>query len=59
MEFIFYIKPKSLADWADVGASSHFKYNEWMDIPWMPESEKKKYRKQYEVFREEHGDILE
>ncbi len=54
-----YIKPKSLADWAAHGESSHFKYHEWMDIPWLAEAEKTKYRKQYEVFREVHGDILE
>ena len=54
-----YIEPKSLEDWAAAGASTHFRYNEWMDIPWMAGAEKKEYRKMYEVFRQEHGEILE
>lgn len=54
-----YIEPKSLEDWAAAGQSTHFRYNEWMDVPWMPETEKKEYRKMYEVFRQEHGEILE
>ena len=54
-----HIAPKSLKDWAEVGSSSHFKYNEWMDIPWMEEKEKAEYRKMYDQFIDRHGDILE
>ncbi len=54
-----HIAPKSLEDWAAVGGSSHFKYNEWMDIPWLEDDEKARYRKLYDEFIDRHGDILE
>lgn len=53
-----YIAPSSLAQWADFGAESHFKYNEWMDIPWLEEGKKDVYRKAYEKFQETHHEIL-
>jgi len=53
-----YIEPKSLEEWAEYGAHSHFRYNEWMDIPWMAEATKDNYRIAYEDFLMTHGDIL-
>jgi anaerobic magnesium-protoporphyrin IX monomethyl ester cyclase len=54
-----FIPQKNLAEWAAVGKTSHFKYNEWMDIPWMEEGEKARYRKLYDEFTDQHADILE
>ena len=53
-----WIAPKSLADWARYGERSHFRYNEWMDIPWLEGKEKSEYRIAYEEFRKQHGNIL-
>ncbi|MCH7691864.1 MAG: B12-binding domain-containing radical SAM protein [Proteobacteria bacterium] len=53
-----FIQPTSLEEWAEVGAESHFEYNTWMDIPWMEEGQKVEYRKVYEEFRNQHGEIL-
>ena len=54
-----FVPHQTLADWATVGKSSHFKYNEWMDIPWMEEKEKERYREQYDEFMDQHAEILE
>lgn len=53
-----YIAPKSLKDWAEYGASSHFRYNEWMDVPWLDGTDKELYRKAYDKFIEVHAEIL-
>jgi radical SAM superfamily enzyme YgiQ (UPF0313 family) len=50
--------PESFKDWAKYSSKSHYKYNEWMDIPWVGEDEKRRYREQYDIFMEEHKDIL-
>lgn len=50
--------PGSFEEWAIHGELNHYKYNEWMDIPWMAEKEKEEYRKLYDVFIREHGSIL-
>ncbi len=50
--------PKSLKAWAGYASQNHYKYNEWMDIPWMVESDKQKYRIMYEKFVDIHGDIV-
>lgn len=53
-----FIKANSLAQWAEEGASTHYLYNTWMDIPWMEETEKSNYEKLYHAFLNEHGDLL-
>jgi len=53
-----HIAPKSLKDWAEYGANSHFRYNEWMDVPWLNEAEKEVYRKAYDKFIDVHAEIL-
>jgi anaerobic magnesium-protoporphyrin IX monomethyl ester cyclase len=42
--------PDTLEEWAKVGASSHYRYNEWMDCPWMNEIDAEEYRLIYEEF---------
>lgn len=58
LELDGYLNCHSFDDWAEVGQSSHYIYNAWMDIPWMDEREKKKYRQRYDQFLDRHGDIL-
>jgi len=53
-----YKMPGSLKEWADYAGLNHYKYNEWMDIPWMSENEKAEYRELYDRFLEAHGSIL-
>ena len=53
-----YSFPKSLEKWAEEGESTHYQYNQWMDIPWMDEKNKKEYRKIYTEFVEEEKSIL-
>ena len=53
-----FVMPKSLKAWAGYASQNHYKYNEWMDIPWMVESDKQKYRIMYEKFVDIHGDIV-
>jgi len=53
-----FLKAASLEEWAEIGDGTHYKYNNWMDIPWMAESEREPYRKAYEEFVEVHGDIM-
>ena len=54
-----HLPQRTLAEWAAIGKSSHFKYNEWMDVPWMDPGEKEKYRKLHAEFMDQHADILE
>jgi radical SAM superfamily enzyme YgiQ (UPF0313 family) len=52
------ILPHTLREWAKVGASSHFRYNEWMDCPWMNETEVKEYRLIYEEFIKDNKELF-
>jgi radical SAM superfamily enzyme YgiQ (UPF0313 family) len=42
--------PETLEEWAKIGASSHYRYNEWMDSPWMNKTDVEEYRIIYEEF---------
>ncbi len=53
-----FLKAQSLEEWAEIGDGTHYKYNNWMDIPWMAEEEREPYRRAYEEFVEMHGDIM-
>lgn len=50
--------PDTLEEWARVGASSHYRYNEWMDCPWMNETDVKEYRLIYEEFIQENRELF-
>lgn len=50
--------PHSFEEWAVYGETNHYRYNEWMDIPWMPEAERDAYRRAYEGFVALHGSIF-
>lgn len=50
--------PESLEGWANYSTFSHYKYNEWMDIPWLNKKGKTDYKKLYEIFMDENKDIL-
>jgi anaerobic magnesium-protoporphyrin IX monomethyl ester cyclase len=50
--------PSSWKEWASHAGQNHYKYNEWMDIPWMSEKEKDEYRKLYDKFLGLHASIL-
>jgi anaerobic magnesium-protoporphyrin IX monomethyl ester cyclase len=50
--------PDTLEEWAKVGASSHYKYNEWMDNPWMIEPDVKEYRLIYGDFLNENKELF-
>ena len=43
-----YVEPSSLYDWAEHGASGHFKYNQWMNNPWISNIDE--YKKIYDNF---------
>jgi radical SAM superfamily enzyme YgiQ (UPF0313 family) len=51
-----YIEPKTLKEWAEHGEQSHFKYNSWMDNPWI--LQKDEYKKIYDEFIAENADYL-
>lgn len=53
-----FVRGHALEEWAELSASTHYKYNEEMEIPWMDKGEKERYRKLYNKFIEEHGKIL-
>jgi anaerobic magnesium-protoporphyrin IX monomethyl ester cyclase len=50
--------PATLQEWAEQAGSTHYRYNEWMQIPWMSDQENDEYRKAYERFIEVHGDLI-
>lgn len=51
-----YNLPNTLEEWAERGASSHYRYNEWMDCAWLDQNEVREYRKIYEDFiRDNHA----
>jgi len=50
--------PDDLEAWAKEGGNTHYKYNQWMDVPWFDEKTKQEYRKIYSQFIEEHQGIL-
>jgi radical SAM superfamily enzyme YgiQ (UPF0313 family) len=41
-------EPTTLEEWAVLGENNHFKYNSWMDNPWI--LEKEKYKEIYDEF---------
>lgn len=51
-------KMNSLSDWAELGESNHFLYNQWMDLPWLNKKETIAYKKAYDKFVDVHGDIM-
>ena len=53
-----FVQNQSLYEWAQLGANSHYTYNQWMDIPWFEQVETEKYMKAYQAFIDAHGDIL-
>jgi anaerobic magnesium-protoporphyrin IX monomethyl ester cyclase len=54
-----YNLPNSLEEWAKVGASSHYRYNEWMDCPWMMDDiDVEEYRQIYEGFIRENKELF-
>lgn len=50
--------PDSFEAWANYSSKSHYRYNEWMEIPWMDAEEQVRYREGYNTFLELHRDIL-
>lgn len=50
--------PKSLEEWAEYSAGSHYKYNQFMDIPWFDKKKTEEYQKIYNEFWEENAFIL-
>jgi anaerobic magnesium-protoporphyrin IX monomethyl ester cyclase len=53
-----FVMPKTLEAWAGYASQNHYKYNEWMDIPWLTEEGNDGYRKLYKTFVDIHGDIV-
>lgn len=53
-----FVRDYTLEEWAKLSLSTHYEYNKEMEIPWMDESERKKYKKLYKQFISEHGEIL-
>ena len=49
--------PKTLEEWAEEGDKTHYRYNEWMDIPWIDSRTKTEYKRIYNEFMEENVDI--
>lgn len=50
--------PQTLEEWATEKDRTHYRYNQWMDIPWMDMGTKEQYRKIYDGFVKENADIL-
>ena len=50
--------PETLEEWAENKSETHYRYNEWMDIPWMGPRTKAQYRRIYDGFVKENADIL-
>ena len=50
--------PGSLEEWAKLGDSSHYRYNEWMDNPWMQELNLEEYKAIYEEFTLENKEMF-
>jgi radical SAM superfamily enzyme YgiQ (UPF0313 family) len=53
-----FLNAASFEEWEAIGEGNHFKYNEWMEIPWMDRAEREPYRKAYAEFVDAHGDIM-
>jgi len=51
-----YKEPTSLEEWSNLGASNHFKYNAWMNNPWIENQEK--YKEIYDDFIKRNAEIL-
>jgi len=51
--------PQSLEEWAELGAKSHFEYNEAMDIPWFNKEMAKEYIRIYTDFWQENAHLFE
>jgi radical SAM superfamily enzyme YgiQ (UPF0313 family) len=51
-----YKEPNSLDEWSNLGASNHFKYNAWMDNPWI--KNQNKYKEIYDDFIKRNAEIL-
>jgi radical SAM superfamily enzyme YgiQ (UPF0313 family) len=49
-------RPKTIKEWAEYGEESHFKYNEWMDNPWI--KQKEEYKKIYDEFIQENKERI-
>lgn len=43
-----YIEPKTLEEWANLGSDGHYKYNEWMNNPWILDRDE--YKRIYDEF---------
>lgn len=51
-----YKEPESLAEWAIVGDSNHYKYNQWQESPWIQEIEE--YHRIYEEFKNNNKELF-
>lgn len=50
--------PQTLEEWADYGATSHYKYNQFMDIPWFDKKTLDEYHRLYTKFWKDNSFIL-
>lgn len=50
--------PSTLEEWAKLGDSNHYKYNEWCDVPWMKDIDIKEYKRIYDEFKAENTDLF-
>lgn len=53
-----HVYANSLEDWARMGNSNDYEYNEWSDPPWMTKEEIDIYKEGYQQFMDEHGSIV-
>lgn len=51
-----YKEPETLAEWAQLGACNHYKYNEYQYSPWIQQQDE--YKTLYDSFREECKDYF-
>ena len=58
VESMGFKQPSSLEEWAEKGSGRHFDYNVWMGAPWIGGTGEAEYRKVYDIFLNEHGDIF-
>jgi len=50
--------PQSLEEWAEYSAGSHYKYNQFMDIPWFDKKMNEEYHRVYTEFWENNACIF-
>lgn len=51
-----YKEPETLEEWANMGDSNHYQYNQWQESPWIQDVEE--YKRIYDNFVAENSDIF-